>query len=69
MFTLLGVPVSGKSTKHINIHYQFVLKIISEEQILLQKIEDIENPVDLLTKMVIAIKFNHCLDLINIAKV
>ena len=60
VFTLLGVPISWKSTKYINIHYQFVLEIITEEQILLQKIEAIENPADLLTKVVIAIKFNHC---------
>ena len=28
-----------------------------------------ENLIDMLTKVVITIKFNHCLDLINIAKV
>ena len=43
--------------------------IISEGQILLHKIETVENPVDLLTKVVTTIKFNHCLDLINNAKV
>ena len=56
-------------TNHIDVHYQFVREIISEGRILFQKIETIENPVDMLTNMVTTIKFNHCLDLINIAKV
>ena len=34
-----------------------------------QKIKTDDNPADMLTKVVTAIKFNHCLDLINIAKV
>ena len=44
-------------------------EIISEGRILLQKIEIVENPIDFLTKVVIAIKFSNCLDLINKAKV
>ena len=54
---------------HINVRYQFVWEIISEGQILLQNIETTENTANLLTKVVIATKFNHCLDLINIVKV
>ena len=69
MFTLSRAPVSWKSLKHIDVRYQFVREIISEGRVLLQKIEDVENPVDLLTKVVTTIKFNHCLDLINIVKV
>ena len=69
MFTLSRAPVSWKSTNHINVHYQFVWEIISEVQILLQNIETTENTINLLTKVVIATKFNHCLDLINIVKV
>ena len=44
-------------------------EIISEGRILLQKIEIIENPIDLWTKVVTGIKFNHFLNLINILKV
>ena len=68
-FTLSRAPVSWKSTKHINVYYQFVREIISEGQILLYKIEIVENPADLLTKVVAGIKLIHCLDLINIWKV
>ena len=69
MFTLSGAPVSWKSTKHIDVRYQFMQEIISEGRILLQKIEIIENPIDLWTKVVTGIKFNHFLNLINILKV
>ena len=43
-------------------------EIIEEDGVLVQKIKTDDNPVDMLTKVVITIKFNHCLDLINIAK-
>ena len=69
MFTLSGVLVSWKSTRHIDVRYQFVREIISEGRILLQQIETVENLVDLLTKVVTTIKLNHCLNLINTAKV
>ena len=62
-------PVFHVCTKHIDVHYQFVPEIIIEEQILVQKIETTENPVDMLTKVVIEIKFNNCLNLINFVKV
>ena len=56
-------------TNHIDVRYHFVREIIDEGRILVQKIKIDDNPADMLTKVVITIKFNHCLDLINIAKV
>ena len=56
-------------TKHIDVRYQFVREIIEEGGILIQKIKIDDNPVDMLIKVVTTIKFNHCLDLINIVKV
>ena len=67
--TLSEALISWKSMKHIDALCQFVWEIISEGRILLQKIETVKIPIDLLTKVVIAIKFSNCLDLINIAKV
>ena len=55
--------------KHIDVRYHFLWEIISEGRILLLKIGTVENPTDILTKVVTTIKFNHCLDFINIAKV
>ena len=56
-------------TKHIDVRYHFVREIIEEGGVLVQKIKTDDNPTDMLTKVVTTIKFNHCLDLINIAKV
>ena len=52
-------PVFHVQTKHIVVRFQFVRDIIREGRILFQKIETVENLTDLLTKLVIAIKFNH----------
>ena len=56
-------------TKHIDVRYYFVREIIEEGGVLVQKIKSDDNPPDMLTKVVTTIKFNNCLDLINIAKV
>ena len=55
--------------KHIDVRYHFVQEIIKECGVLVQKIKTDDNPADMLTKVVTTIKFNHCLDMINIAKV
>ena len=56
-------------TKHIDVRYHFVREIIEKGGVLAQKIKTDDNLADMLTKMVTKIKSNHCLDLINIAKV
>ena len=56
-------------TKHIDVRYHFVPEIIEEGGVLVQKIKTDDNLADMLTKVVTTIKFNHCLDLINIVKV
>ena len=55
--------------KHIDVRYHFVREILEEEEIFLQKILTTANPADMLTKVVTSIKFNHCLNLINILQV
>ena len=56
-------------TKHIDVRYHFVREIIEECGVLIQKIKTNDNPADMLTKVMTTIKFNHCLNLINIVKV
>lgn len=56
-------------TKHINIRFHFVRKIIDEGKILLQKMKTADNLTDMLTKVVTVIKFEHCPNLINILQV
>ena len=45
-------------TKHIDVRYHFVREILEEEEIVLQKIHTMENPADMLTKVVTRTKFN-----------
>ena len=66
---LVNNQVYHARTKHIDVRYHFVREIIEEDGVLVQKIKTDDNPADMLTKVVTTIKFNHCLDLINIAKV
>ena len=61
-------PVFHVHTKHIDVRYQFVQEIINEGQILLQKIEPVENAIDILSKVVTLIKCNHCLILSTLLK-
>ena len=56
-------------TKHINVRYHFVREIIEEGGVRIQKIHTTENPADMMTKVVATVKFQLCLDMINIAKV
>ena len=56
-------------TKYIDVRFHFVQEIVDEWKILLQKIKTIWNPVDMLTNVVTMIKFQHCLNLINILQV
>ncbi|KAL0433193.1 UNVERIFIED_CONTAM: Retrovirus-related Pol polyprotein from transposon TNT 1-94 [Sesamum latifolium] len=56
-------------TKHIDVRYHFVREILEEGGVKIQKIRTTENPADMLTKIVTAIKFKFCLDLINLVKI
>ena len=50
-------------TKHIDVRFHFVLKILNKGDIKLQKINTKENPTDILTKIVSGVKFVHCKEL------
>ena len=56
-------------TKHIDVRYHFVREVFEKGKILLQKIPTADNPADMMTKVVTTIKFNHCLNLINILRI
>ena len=56
-------------TKHIDVRYHFVREILEEGEIQIQKIPTTENPADMMTKVVTAVKFQHCLNLINILSI
>ena len=53
-------------TKHIDISFYFVRKILVEGDVKLEKIRAKENPTNILAKVVSGTKFNHCKDLLHI---
>ena len=56
VFKLTGGSICWRSTLQ--------KEILEEGDILLQQIATADNQIDMLTKMVSRVKFNHCLDLI-----
>jgi hypothetical protein len=55
-------------TKHIDVRFHKIRKLVATSELLLEKIRTFENAADMLTKPVIAEKFKHCLDLINVSR-
>lgn len=55
-----------EKTKHIQVKCNFVWEIVSRREIIVKKIATVENPTDMVTKLVSKIKFKHCLDLIGV---
>ncbi|KAI5318074.1 hypothetical protein L3X38_037782 [Prunus dulcis] len=56
-------------TKHIDVQYHFVRKVMAEGEIRLRKIATKDNLADMLTTVVDASKFKHCLDLVHVKQV
>ncbi|KAK9152086.1 hypothetical protein Syun_010395 [Stephania yunnanensis] len=53
-------PAFHSRTKHIEVRYHFVRKVVEDGQILLHKISTKSNPADMLTKPVAKEKFTYC---------
>lgn len=53
-------------TKHIDVRYHFVRNVVEEGDISLTKVHTNENMANMLTKVVTASKFQHCLELLDI---
>ena len=56
-------------TKHIGVRFYFVLEILDEGDIELKKIYTKKNPVDMFTKDIPGVKFEHCKKLFHILPV
>jgi hypothetical protein len=54
--------VHHSCTKHINFQFHFAQEIMDERDILPQKIGATNNLADMFTKVVLGIKFQHCLN-------
>ena len=57
-------PMYHEKTKHIDVMALFIRDVISEDTITMNKIDTAENPTDMMTKTIPAVKSKHCLDLI-----
>ena len=55
-------------TKHIDVKYHYVREIIESGVVLLRKIDIKDNPLDMLTKVISGVKFQHFLKLIQIIR-
>ena len=53
-------------TKHIDVRYHFIREIIAQGDLLVKKIGTVDNPADMMTKSIPAVKFKHCLDLVGV---
>jgi len=53
-------------TKHIDVRFYFVREILDEDDVKLQNIHTNENPDDMLTKVILRVKFAHCKELLYI---
>jgi hypothetical protein len=54
--------------KHIDVRFHKIRKLVATGELLLKKIHTSENATDILTKLVTADKFKHCLDLTNVSR-
>ena len=55
--------------KHISVSFHFVQEILDECDIELENIHTKENRVDMLTKVVLRMRFAHCKELLHILQV
>jgi len=55
--------------KHIDAKYHFVRDVLEDGDIEVKKIHIKNNPVDMLTKVVLEVKSNHCKNLLRILPV
>ena len=55
-------------TKHINVRFHRIRELVSSCELFLEKVHTSKNAADMLTKPIIAGKFKHYLDLINVSR-
>ena len=53
-------------TKHIDVRYHFVPKIIAHGDIVVSKVETQDNPANMMTKSLPTAKFVHCSNVVRL---
>jgi len=56
-------------TKHIDVRFHFIWKILEEGDIESLKVHTKVNPADMLTKVISGVKFTHCKEMLHILPV
>ncbi|GJT00156.1 hypothetical protein Tco_0821325 [Tanacetum coccineum] len=64
---LLQNHVFQKRTKHINVHYHFIIEVLEVKTVEVLKVGIEHNDADALTKVVHGLKFQHCLELLSVS--
>ncbi|GKB67153.1 hypothetical protein Tco_0928565 [Tanacetum coccineum] len=65
---LLQNHVFQKRTKHINVHYHFVIEVLEVKTVEVLKVGIEHIDADALTKVVHGLKFQHCLELLSLSE-
>ncbi|GKE31245.1 hypothetical protein Tco_1450567, partial [Tanacetum coccineum] len=55
--------VFHERTKHINVHYHFIKEVLEAKTVKVLKVGTEHNAADALTKVVLGLKLQHCLEL------
>ncbi|KAK3009893.1 hypothetical protein RJ639_012982 [Escallonia herrerae] len=58
-----------EQTKHIDVRFHFIWDMVSQGNVMVEKISTYENSADMMAKHIPKIKFKHCLDLIGISSI
>ncbi|GJY06806.1 zinc finger, CCHC-type containing protein, partial [Tanacetum coccineum] len=58
--------VFHKRTKHINVRYHFIREVLEAKTVKFLKVGTEHNVADALTKVVLGLKLQHCLELLNV---
>ncbi|GJS12431.1 retrovirus-related pol polyprotein from transposon TNT 1-94 [Tanacetum coccineum] len=58
--------VFHERTKHINVRYHFIIKVLEAKTIKVLKVGTEHNAADALTKVVLGYKLQHCLELLSV---
>jgi hypothetical protein len=59
-------PTYHSNLKHIDVQYHFVKDMAEDKKVLLEKIENLKNVADSLTKLVSSEKFSWCREIMGI---
>ncbi|GJR40442.1 hypothetical protein Tco_1216126 [Tanacetum coccineum] len=68
IFLLQVLPLL-KRTKHINVRYHFIREVLETKTVKVLNVGTAHNAADALTKVVPGLKFQHCLELLNVGAI